>query len=378
MFWQSIHAGANRAGKELGVEVIWRGPLREDDRDSQVSEVEGVRQPRRLRHRARAARRSGARRSRSPTRPATKIPVVIFDSGLKGDDYVSFVATDNLKGGRIGGERLAEAIEGQGQGHAAALRRRARQHRQARGGLPRRDEGASRHRGRQLQPVRRRRRRRRLQEERSRCSAATRSRTAASASTASSTPNESTTFAMLRVLQDNGWAGKVKFVGFDASRQSRQRACATAHIDGLVAAGSGQHGLSRGQDDGGAPEGAAGREAHRHGVHVATHDNMEAGDGSWCIRICRNGEARGAAPPRFEMRGVRKAFGATAAFRPDCSLLENHDRKVCEANFGTRRCCDIPAAHLARLRNPGSCIPKFTSHGAALASRAQRSIWANA
>ena len=40
-FWQSIHAGANRAGKELGVEVIWRGPLREDDRDSQVSEIEG-------------------------------------------------------------------------------------------------------------------------------------------------------------------------------------------------------------------------------------------------------------------------------------------------------------------------------------------------
>src|SRR5437667_306105 len=31
------------------------------------------------------------------------------------------------------------------------------------------------------------------------------------------TPNESTTLAMLRVLQDNGWAGKVKFIGFDAS-----------------------------------------------------------------------------------------------------------------------------------------------------------------
>jgi ribose transport system substrate-binding protein len=31
------------------------------------------------------------------------------------------------------------------------------------------------------------------------------------------TPNESVSFAMLRVLQDNGWAGKVKFVGFDAS-----------------------------------------------------------------------------------------------------------------------------------------------------------------
>ena len=41
MYWQSIHAGANQAAKELGVEVIWRGPIREDDRDSQVSEVEG-------------------------------------------------------------------------------------------------------------------------------------------------------------------------------------------------------------------------------------------------------------------------------------------------------------------------------------------------
>jgi ribose transport system substrate-binding protein len=40
-FWRSIHAGADKAAKELGVELIWRGPLREDDRDSQVSEVEG-------------------------------------------------------------------------------------------------------------------------------------------------------------------------------------------------------------------------------------------------------------------------------------------------------------------------------------------------
>ena len=33
-FWQSIRAGAERAGKELGVTIIWRGPLREDDRDA--------------------------------------------------------------------------------------------------------------------------------------------------------------------------------------------------------------------------------------------------------------------------------------------------------------------------------------------------------
>ena len=38
VFWQSIHAGARKAADELGVRIIWRGPLREDDRASQVAE----------------------------------------------------------------------------------------------------------------------------------------------------------------------------------------------------------------------------------------------------------------------------------------------------------------------------------------------------
>ena len=42
VFWQSIHAGAEKAAQELGVTVVWRGPLREDDRDSQVTEVENA------------------------------------------------------------------------------------------------------------------------------------------------------------------------------------------------------------------------------------------------------------------------------------------------------------------------------------------------
>jgi len=29
VFWQSIHAGAAKAAKELGVTIVWRGPLRE-------------------------------------------------------------------------------------------------------------------------------------------------------------------------------------------------------------------------------------------------------------------------------------------------------------------------------------------------------------
>jgi ribose transport system substrate-binding protein len=47
------------------------------------------------------------------------------------------------------------------------------------------------------------------------------------------TPNESSTFAMLRVLQDNGWAGKVRFIGFDAS-DNLVKALRDGHVDGLI------------------------------------------------------------------------------------------------------------------------------------------------
>src|SRR6185295_11005194 len=42
------------------------------------------------------------------------IPVVVIDSGLKGNDYVSFVATDNRKGGRMAGEHLAGLLHDTG------------------------------------------------------------------------------------------------------------------------------------------------------------------------------------------------------------------------------------------------------------------------
>src|SRR5581483_7357195 len=46
-------------------------------------------------------------------------------------------------------------------------------------------------------------------------------------------PNESTTFGMLRALQDAKRAGKVKFVGFDASEKLVQ-ALGAGEIDGLM------------------------------------------------------------------------------------------------------------------------------------------------
>ena len=113
VFWQSIHAGANQAAQELGVTVIWRWPLREDDRDAQVSEVEGfisrgvsgiVLAP--LDESALVAPVAEAKRH--------NIPVVIFDSGLDTEDFVSQVATDNYRAGQAGAERIAQILGGQG------------------------------------------------------------------------------------------------------------------------------------------------------------------------------------------------------------------------------------------------------------------------
>src|SRR4029077_14526088 len=47
------------------------------------------------------------------------------------------------------------------------------------------------------------------------------------------TPNESTTLAMMRVLVDNGWSGKVAFVGFDAS-DALLKGMRDGHLDAVV------------------------------------------------------------------------------------------------------------------------------------------------
>src|SRR5213594_663550 len=117
-FWKSINAGAFKARDELAekglkVNVIWKGPLREDDRDQQIQTLETFI----------TLRVSGIvlapLDSKALVRPVlsavqAKVPVVIMDSGLKTDKYVSFVATDNYKGGVMAGEHLAKLLGGKG------------------------------------------------------------------------------------------------------------------------------------------------------------------------------------------------------------------------------------------------------------------------
>src|SRR5204862_1203415 len=105
-FWKSIHAGEVQASRELATEgapvhVIWKGPIREDDREQQIQVVEGfisqgvqgiVLAPldsRALKRPVEEAAQSG-------------VPTVLFDSNLEAPNVaVSYVATDNGKGGRL-------------------------------------------------------------------------------------------------------------------------------------------------------------------------------------------------------------------------------------------------------------------------------------
>ena len=117
-FWKSINAGAFKArdelnGKGIKVDVIWKGPLREDDRDQQIQVVENF-TSRRVSGLVLAPLDSQALVSPVASAAQAGVPVVIMDSGLKSDKYVSFVATDNYKGGQLAGEHLGKLLGGNG------------------------------------------------------------------------------------------------------------------------------------------------------------------------------------------------------------------------------------------------------------------------
>lgn len=117
-YWKSIHAGAVKAQQELAargipVEVIWKGPFREDDRDQQIQVVENF-TSRRVSGIVLAPLDSQALANPVESAVQSGIPVLVMDSGLKSDKYISFVATDNFKGGQLAGEYMAQLLNGQG------------------------------------------------------------------------------------------------------------------------------------------------------------------------------------------------------------------------------------------------------------------------
>jgi len=117
-FWKSIHAGAIKAQQELeaqGIKVVinWKGPIREDDRDQQIQVVENF-TVRRISGMVLAPLDSKALVAPTEAALRSKIPVVIIDSGLDSDKPISYIATDNFKGGQIAAERLAQLLGNKG------------------------------------------------------------------------------------------------------------------------------------------------------------------------------------------------------------------------------------------------------------------------
>jgi ribose transport system substrate-binding protein len=117
-YWKVVHAGALKAKQELkseGVEVnlIWEGPASDDqiDRQQQIvremiaKHVSGI-----------VIAPGDVRALTAPVEAAVqaKIPVVVIDSGLQSVKQLSFIATDNYKGGVLGARRLGTVLEGKG------------------------------------------------------------------------------------------------------------------------------------------------------------------------------------------------------------------------------------------------------------------------
>jgi ribose transport system substrate-binding protein len=225
-FWKAIHSGAARAGRELGVEILWKGPQREDDRAQQITVVEDfisrgvdgiVLAP--LDDRALCA----------PVRDAVRegIPVVIIDSGLQGSDFISFVATDNTKGGVLAARRLVEILGGSGD--IFLIR-----YQEGSASTTEREQGFLDTMMKDYPAIR-------ILVKDQHAGTTTESAYQLAENLLGRfpdvdgifCPNESSTFGTLRALQESGLAGKVKFVGFDSSPKLVQ-GLRDGHIHGLV------------------------------------------------------------------------------------------------------------------------------------------------
>jgi len=225
-FWKSVHAGALAAARELGVEILWKGPLKEDDRNEQIQIVETLAgsgvdalvlsplDDRALMRPVAEARRDG-------------IPTVIFNSALQGEEHAAFIATDNSLGGTLAAREIGRRTGGRGRLIMVRLMVGVE-------GTTKREEGF-------LATLRAEYPGIEVVSENQYAGPSTETAYQTMENLlarfgpvdAVFTPNESTTFGCLRALQDHGLAGKIVHVGFDASEKLNE-ALAGGELAGLV------------------------------------------------------------------------------------------------------------------------------------------------
>jgi ribose transport system substrate-binding protein len=113
LFWQSVHAGAVAASREDGLAVIWNGPSTETDYNGQLQIVDAM-----INRQVDAICLAPIDRkimvSVVERAASRKIPVVIFDSEVDSDKFVSQVATDNFLAGEMAAERMGGILGGKG------------------------------------------------------------------------------------------------------------------------------------------------------------------------------------------------------------------------------------------------------------------------
>jgi len=232
-YWKAMHAGALKAAQELTsagtpVQIIWKGSLREDDRDAQVQVVENF-IGRQVNGIVLAPLDSRALIAPVEEAAAAHIPVVVVDSPLRSDLPASLVATDNREGGRIAGRYLGKLLGGKGKvimlrniaGSGSTEEREAGFLETMHSDFPQIDLiSTDQHAG--------------VTRDTAKTAAENLLNRFGSEVNGVFTPNEPSATGMLLALRDAGLAGgKVKFVGFD-SAQVLVDALKTGDIQGLV------------------------------------------------------------------------------------------------------------------------------------------------
>ena len=213
-FWKMGEAGAKKAGNELGIDIIWKGPQKESDRACLIKVVEnfitqGV-------DGIALAPLDDKALVRSVTEAKNAgIKVAVWDSGLDesaGDAVISSVMTNNFAAGQDCGKRLAMLMNGSGK---VLMLRHAVNH----DSTTKREEGfldgiKKAAPGIELLSI----------DQRGGVSIDEAMKVSESLLNLFGdqvdgvfTPNESTTQGMLRALDQAGLAGKFPFVGFDTN-----------------------------------------------------------------------------------------------------------------------------------------------------------------
>lgn len=113
VYWEGVRQGALKAGEEEGYEILWNGPEVETDRERQVQIVEDMM----TQKVAGIVLAPSDRKALVPVVErvhARGIPCVIVDSGVETENILSYMATDNYKGGVLAAQRMGKILEGQG------------------------------------------------------------------------------------------------------------------------------------------------------------------------------------------------------------------------------------------------------------------------